>query len=96
MDCKLGVSAALSDMLNNHPNDYVSLIMFAVPRASSTDGGDARFNRVRVALGQNFTNLQESLWYPPATVGTTNTVTPYDTDNIEVPAPWAAPATPSP
>jgi hypothetical protein len=85
VNCKLGIAAALSDMLNNHPNDYVSMIMFAVPRASATDGGDARFNRVRVALGQNFTNLQESLWYPPSTVGTTNTVTPYDSDNIEVP-----------
>jgi Flp pilus assembly protein TadG len=86
VDCKLGISAALSDMLNNHPNDYVSMIMFAVPRVSATDGGDARFNRVRVGLGQNFTALQNSLWYPPAVVnGTVTTVTPYDSDNIEVP-----------
>jgi Flp pilus assembly protein TadG len=84
-DCKLGISAALSDMLNNHPNDYVSMIMFSVPRNSANDVSDDRFNRVRVALGQNFTNLQQSLWYPPSTVGTSNTVTPYDSNNIEVP-----------
>lgn len=85
-DCKLGISGALSDMLNNHPNDYVSMIMFSVPRTSATDTGDHRFNRVRVALGQSFTNLQNSLWYPPSVVtGAATTVTPYDSDNIEVP-----------
>jgi hypothetical protein len=61
------------------------MIMFSVPRNSANDVSDDRFNRVRVALGQNFTNLQQSLWYPPSTVGTSNTVTPYDSNNIEVP-----------
>ena len=28
-----------------------------------------RFNRVRVALGQNYTDPAASLWYPPATIG---------------------------
>ena len=33
--CKLGIRAALTDISNNHPNDLVSLAMFAVPRAST-------------------------------------------------------------
>jgi hypothetical protein len=60
--------------------------MFSVPRSSSNGSGDRRFNRVRVGLSRNYSNMIESLWYPPATVGSsTATVTPYDSDNIEVP-----------
>jgi hypothetical protein len=84
--CKLGIQAALTDISNNHPNDLVSLIMFSVPRSSSNGSGDRRFNRVRVGLSRNYSNMIESLWYPPATVGSsTATVTPYDSDNTEVP-----------
>ncbi len=84
--CKLGIQAALTDIQNNHPNDMVSLIMFSVPRSSSSENDDTRFNRVRVGLSQNYSNMIDSLWYPPATVGSsTATVTPYDSDNIEVP-----------
>lgn len=84
--CKLGIQAALSDIQNNHPNDFVSLIMFSVPKSSSGDTSGARFNGARVGMGQNYTNMIESLWYPPSTVGNSNaTVTPYDTNNLEVP-----------
>jgi hypothetical protein len=84
--CKLGLEAALSDMNNNHPNDQVSLIYFSTPASGNNDTGGNRFNRVRVGLGQNYNNMQDSLWYPPATVGNaTATVTPYDANNIEVP-----------
>ncbi len=84
--CKLGIQAALTDIQNNHPNDYVSLIMFSSPRSSSGQNDDTRFNRVRVGLSQNYTNMTESLWYPTATVGSSSsTVTPYDSNNIEVP-----------
>ncbi len=62
------------------------MIMFSVPQSSATDTSGTRFNRVRVGLGQNYSNMQESLWYPPATVGNSGaTVTPYDSNNIEVP-----------
>ena len=85
-ECKLGIAAALSDIQTNHPNDFVSLMMFSVPQSSSTDTSGTRFNRVRVGLSQNYSNMQDSLWYPPATVGNSSaTVTPYDSDNIEVP-----------
>ncbi len=84
--CKLGIQAALTDISNNHPNDLVSMIMFSVPRSSASGSGDRRFNRVRVGLSRNYSNMIESLWYPPATVGNSAaTVTPYDSDNIEIP-----------
>ena len=84
--CKLGIQAALNDMQNNHPNDMISMIMFSTPLTSSGDTGADRFNRVRVGLSQNYTTLTDSLWYPPATVGNPSaTVTPYDSDNLEVP-----------
>jgi Flp pilus assembly protein TadG len=94
-ELKLGIAAALNDAQNNHPNDFYSVIMFSTPLTSSTDTSASRFNRVRVALGQNFTNCNQCLWYPPETVGTTNTVTPYGvssggsgsiaSNNLEVP-----------
>ncbi|HEV7225107.1 MAG TPA: pilus assembly protein TadG-related protein [Pirellulales bacterium] len=84
--CKLGIRAALSDIQSNHPNDFVSLIMFSVPQSSANDASGARFNRPRVGLGRNYSNMQDSLWYPPATVGNSGaTVRPYDANNLEVP-----------
>ncbi|HWA97195.1 MAG TPA: hypothetical protein VG713_01825, partial [Pirellulales bacterium] len=60
--------------------------MFSVPKTNSTGTGDDRFNRVRVGLGRSYSNMIESLWYPPATIGNSSaTVTPYDSNNIEVP-----------
>ncbi|MGD9723025.1 MAG: pilus assembly protein TadG-related protein [Pirellulales bacterium] len=83
--CKLGIRAALTDVENNHPNDLVALSMFAVPRSSANDSG-GRFNRVRVGLSRNYTRMQESLWYPPETIGNASaTVRPYDSDNMDVP-----------
>ena len=81
------MNAALSDIQTNHPNDYMSMIFFSQPQTgvADTTNGD-RFNRVRVALGQNYTYLSDSLWYPPATYGNTSgTVTCYDANNVEVP-----------
>ena len=84
--CKVGINSALNDIQTNHPNDMLSMIFFSVPQTSATDTSGTRFNRVRVALGQNYANLVESLWYPPATLGNSSaTVTPYDANNLEVP-----------
>jgi hypothetical protein len=84
--CKLGIQAAIKDIKNNHPNDYVSLIMFSVPSDSAGSEG-TRFNRVRAPLGRNYQRMLDSLWYPISTIenpGTT--ITPYDyANNIEVP-----------
>jgi hypothetical protein len=84
--CKLGIQAALTNIENNHPNNDVSLIFFSTPRSYAGENDDTRFNRVRVGLSQAYSNMTDSLWYPPATVGNSSaTVTPYDSDNIEVP-----------
>lgn len=84
--CKLGIRAALADINNNHPNDLVSMIMFSVPMTSANDDDAGRFNRVRVPLSRNYANMQESLWYPPSTIGNSSaTVRPYDSNNLEVP-----------
>jgi hypothetical protein len=82
--CKLGVRAALNDIETNHPNNLVSLMMFSHPRGSVND--DGRFNRPRVGLSRNYSRMQESLWYPPSTLGSAGaTVRPYDSDNLDVP-----------
>jgi hypothetical protein len=81
------MSAALNDFQTNHPNDYMSMIFFSQPQTgvADTTNGD-RYNRVRVALGQNYTYLSDSLWYPPATYGNSSgTVSCYDANNVEVP-----------
>jgi len=83
--CKLGVRAALTDIQNNHPNDFVSLIMFSDPRSSASDT-TGRFNRPRVGLGRDYTSMLESLWYPPSTIGNSSArIRPYAADNLEVP-----------
>jgi hypothetical protein len=84
--CKLGIQAALNDINNNHPNDYVSLIMYSVPQSYANHFSN-RFNRVRAPLSRNYQRMQDSLWYPLFTIenpGTT--INPYDyANNIEVP-----------
>jgi hypothetical protein len=87
--CKLAVRGALSDCENNHPNDFMSLILFSVPRDSATDSGD-RFNTVRVPMGKNYPLMQSSLWYPQATLNADGTnagtdITPYDAANVDTP-----------
>ncbi len=82
--CKLGIRAALDDIRTNHPNNLVALMMFSHPKSSSN--ADGRFNRPRVGLGRNYTRMQEALWYPASTLGSsTATIRPYDADNSEVP-----------
>ncbi len=83
--CKLGIRSALNDIQTNHPNDWVSTINFSEPLTSSSDT-TGRFNRVRVGLGRDYTSMLESLWYPPSTIGNSSaTVSPYASDNAEVP-----------
>ena len=45
-----------------------------------------RLAAVVARSGQNFTYLNDCLWYPPSTYGNAGaTVTPYDANNLEVP-----------
>jgi Flp pilus assembly protein TadG len=87
--CKLGVRAALTDCENNHPNDFMSLILFSSPRNSSSDT-TSRFNTVRVPLGKNYPLMQNALWYPLSTLNADGTdigtdITPYDTTALDTP-----------
>jgi Flp pilus assembly protein TadG len=86
---KLAVVGALQDAQNNHPNDFMSLITFSVPRTSSTDTA-GRFNSVRVPLSKNYPLMSNSLFFPLSTLnadGSNNLtmVTPYDANNLDVP-----------
>jgi hypothetical protein len=82
--CKVGIQTAINDMQNNHPNDYIGLSFFSTPMYSANDGG--HFNAAVVPMGQNYTQLIDSLWFPPTTVtGSATSITPYDTDMSNVP-----------
>ena len=77
----------LTDAKDNHPNDYYSVIMLNTPLTGVNDTQRVAVQpHVRVALGQNVTNLNEGQGYPPATLGNSSpTVTPFDASNLEVP-----------
>jgi Flp pilus assembly protein TadG len=83
--CKLGVQAALQDIKNNHPNDFVSLMYFSTPKYSAS--GDGSFNRVRVPLGRDYARLKDTLWFAPATIDDpSREIRPYDAEeNSDVP-----------
>jgi hypothetical protein len=71
---KAGIQSAVSDIKNNHPNDYASLIYFSTLSA---------YNNARVPLGQNYTYMVNALWYPYSLIDTTTgsvsgTMRPYD------------------
>jgi Flp pilus assembly protein TadG len=82
--CKVGIQTAITDMQNNHPNDYVGISFFSTPMYTTGDGG--HFNFAVVPLGQNYQQLINALWFPPTTVtGTATSITPYDNDMQNVP-----------
>jgi hypothetical protein len=86
--CKIGMRAALQDIKDNHPNDFVSFIMFSVPMETATDSGSGRrMNRARAPLGRNYTRMIDSLWYPPYTLDNPGTeINIYDpAQNLETP-----------
>jgi Flp pilus assembly protein TadG len=51
---KAAMNSALDDIKNNHPNDFCSLVYFS----------NYNFQTPRVPMGQNWTNLKNSLFYP--------------------------------
>jgi hypothetical protein len=82
--CKLGIQAALQDIQRNHPNDFVSIMMFSTPLYSSS--GSGRFNVVRGPLGRDYQRMIDSLWFPPYTIDNPGTeIRPYDSSNNEAP-----------
>ena len=82
--CKIGISSAIDDIKNNHPNDFVGLTFFSSPSYST--GGGGQHNMSVIPLGRNYQGMKDSLWFPPSTVsGAAATITPYDTDMNNVP-----------
>jgi hypothetical protein len=70
---KSGLYSALGSMSTQHPNDYVTLAMYAMAPCKSGGASGAaasitpqRFTRIRSPLGPNYQRLQGALWYPPA------------------------------
>lgn len=85
--CKIGMRAAIMDIKNNHPNDYVALTYFSSPQYSAS--GSGQFNRVRAPLGRNYSRMIDTLFYPPITIDDPVTypeIRPYQTEFMrEVP-----------
>ncbi|MBA4066176.1 MAG: hypothetical protein C0501_21170 [Isosphaera sp.] len=71
---KAGLSSVIDDVRNNHPNDYVGMVMFA----------GNHYNDIRVPLGQDYTALKNALFYPKTLLGainagdTTSEIRPYN------------------
>ncbi|MER3415904.1 MAG: hypothetical protein C4297_06795 [Gemmataceae bacterium] len=76
---KVGIQSAIRDIENNHPNDYVSLILFSSPQNGPDTPIHGRFNRVRAPLGRNYRRIVDALFYPPSTLDNPGTeLRPYD------------------
>lgn len=74
---KTGIQAALQDIERNHPNDWVSMVYFSVPKSSSGDSDQShRFNRARGPLGKNYGYMANALWYPPSVIQNDGTLLP--------------------
>ena len=80
---KLGIAGALQDIQINHPNDLVSLCMFARPHYSGEPSEVSDFNIAQVPLTNNYTNLINALWYPPGS--STSDVRPWDPNGMTTP-----------
>jgi hypothetical protein len=59
---KVAMNSVISAVQNNHPNDTLGMVMFS---AQANNGP-------RVAQGQNYTALQNALWYPLSLLPTIN------------------------
>ncbi len=73
---KLGISGALTDISNNHPNDLVSILLFSRPTFTGEQSDVGQFDQPINNLGINYATMINSLWYPPNS--STSDVTPFD------------------
>jgi len=75
---KAGMNSVIGDVQANHPNDYMGLTMFA--------WGTTNYQVPRVATSQNYTALQNALFYPKSLLSTINggnvtaELNPFDTN----------------
>jgi hypothetical protein len=73
---KLGVQAALKDVLQNHPNDQVGLIFFSHPKSSATATG--YYNYARGPLSRDQRSLINALWFSPKVTQTNAEISVYN------------------
>lgn len=73
--CKVGVQAAVQDIMNNHPNDQIALVSFSRPSGYGPHASDPNltgpfssgyYNVARSPMGRNYAGTIDSLWYPQA------------------------------
>jgi Flp pilus assembly protein TadG len=81
---KEAYNAAISTMQNEHPNDWVTLVPYSMPRTSATAAW-GRHNNVACPLGTNYNYASSALLFPFSTInadGSPNSteITPYDPD----------------
>ncbi|OAI38951.1 hypothetical protein AYO40_01570 [Planctomycetaceae bacterium SCGC AG-212-D15] len=79
---KVGVSAALTDMQSNQPNDMMTLIYYSAPLFSSSLSNSGCFNCVRAPLGITYNYAISSLWFPQVTLNTDGTTNGSYTDPL--------------
>ncbi len=83
LPAKLGIQGALTDIQNNHPNDQVTMLMFSRPHYSGEPTEAGQFTYPVNSLSNNYTNMINSLWFPPNS--STTDVTPWDSNGLNTP-----------
>jgi Flp pilus assembly protein TadG len=81
---KLGISGALADIQNNHPNDLVSMIMFSRPQFANDPPGVGTFTNAQYTLSRDYSSMINSLFFPPNSG--TNDVRPWDVNEAQTPS----------
>jgi hypothetical protein len=80
---KLGIAGALQNMIDNHPNDMVSLALFSRPQYSNDPAGIGTFNNALITLSRNYTGALDSLRFPPNS--SSADVRPWDSNGVLTP-----------
>jgi Flp pilus assembly protein TadG len=80
---KLGIAGALQDIQNNHPNDLVGLLFYSRPHYQGENTDIGQFSQPQAALGNNYGNMINSLWFPPNSSATD--VRPWDANGLQAP-----------
>ena len=83
LPAKLGIQGALTDIQNNHPNDQVTMLMFSRPHYSGEPTAQGQFTYPVNSLSNNYTQMINSLWFPPNS--STSDVTPWDSNGLNTP-----------
>jgi Flp pilus assembly protein TadG len=83
LPAKLGIQGALTDVQNNHPNDLIAMIMFSRPHYSGEPTAQGQFTYPVSNLGNDYTSMINTMWYPPN--GGSSDVTPWDSNGLNTP-----------